>query len=411
MSSYTFGSRSRTRTSSPPRRRPRIFHFGHFLVIALTVLCLALLRHQPSAMLNQYESGPWNQIPSYSGFNFTMTNDQAPECKALSPSQVDFTLVSQTSMNRLWLLEEHCRRWGAHPISLTVGGLNVEEEDVYQQIRAMPSCDLNLITFSVVSGFNGGLDYPINRMRNVAIADVSTSHAFYIDMDFLMSDGVYEELALHRDVLVNLRTAIVVPAFGLVPFCSQGAVPTNDTCTKAHIRVIPNTKKELQEIYIHPEDNLHGGGMNAFESRNNLHGHESTNYDAWLHQPDHTLEPLTCFTSDKFEPYLVFRNCRDVPPFPEAFTGRGRNKIVWVQQLRRAGWSFLRTGSSFLTHLPHEKSFAHREWVAEAKAGKSHRTREIGESFRRWMIDQVPDQHVVPYCNASFDETHVWYSE
>jgi hypothetical protein len=338
-----------------------------------------------------------------------MTNDKVPQCMALSEDKVDFTLALQTSMERLWLLEEHCRRWGPHPISLTVGGPDLEEEAIFQKIQSMESCDLNRIKVTFVSGFNGGLDYPINRMRNLAIANVATSHAFYIDMDFLMSRGVYDELVLHRDALVDLHTAIVIPAFALVPFCKQGNVPSNETCTKAHLKLIPDTKEELQETYIQPEDPLHGGGLNAFESRNNPHGHESTDYNAWFQQDDAAVEPLTCVTSDKFEPYLVFRVCRDVPAFPEAFTGRGRNKIVWVQQLRRAGWKFLRMGRSFLTHLPHEKSAAMIEWKAENKEGKPHRSREIGESFRQWMIEQVADEHKVPYCNASLDEMHIWY--
>ena len=344
---------------------------------------------------------------------FSMTNDKAPECEPLSLDQVDFTLVTQTSLERLWLLEEHCQRWGPHPISIVVGDSEIVKQDVYSQISAMPSCDLNRINVQFVTGFEGGLDFPINYMRNLAISGIKTSHAFYIDIDFLMSQGVYDNFHRQRHVLVNeVQSALMVPAFAIEPFCKQGpeVSQNKDTCTKAHLKLVPNNMEELVDVYVQPHEKLHKGGIAAFESRNNPEGHDSTDFEAWFRQDEFTAEPLKCVTSDRFEPYLVFRHCKDVPAYPEAFTGRGRNKIVWIQQLRRAGWVFYRVGGSFVTHLPHNKSAAFAEWKVEAKARNgAHRSREIGEEFRQWMIHDVPDLHRTPYCNLTIDSEYIWY--
>jgi len=351
-----------------------------------------------------------HQIPHYSEFSFISTNPRAQECKPLSSEQVDFTLVTQTSANRLWLLEEHCRRWGPHPISVTVGGTDLKEKDVYDQIRAMPSCDLARVKVNLVTDFQGDLDYPVNRMRNIAVASISTSHAVYVDIDFLMSNRVYDELSANRDSMLDVKTALVMPAFELLPFCELGTIEGNATCTEDHLRVIPSTKKQAGDRYIAVGAKRYAGGITSFDRKWNRHGHDSTDYAAWFNQEESVLEPLTCVTSDKYEPYLVFRNCRDVPPFPEDFHGFGQNKMVWVQQLRRAGWKFLRMGGSFLTHLPHDKSNAFHKWRSTNKAHRINPVNDISESFRRWMIEQVPDRHVVPYCNASLPPKFIWYS-
>ena len=350
-----------------------------------------------------------HHIPHYSEFNFVMTNKRAQECEPLSSQQVDFTLVTQTSANRLWLLEEHCRRWGPHQISVTVGGPDLKEKDVYEKIRGMSSCDLSRMKVTLVTDFQGDLDYPVNRMRNIALASISTSHAVYVDMDFLLSNNVYDELLLHRDSLLDVKTALVMPAFELLPFCELGTIEGNSTCTEEQLSIIPTTKKQARDLYIPSDGTKYPGGITAFDRKWNRHGHASTDYTSWFEQEEFSLEPLKCITSDKYEPYLVFRNCKNVPPFPEDFSGFGRNKIVWVQQLRRAGWKFLRMGGSFVTHLPHDKSNAFHQWRSTNKAHHINPVDDISESFRRWMIEQVPDRHVVPYCNASLPSKFIWY--
>lgn len=353
-----------------------------------------------------------HEIPDYNKMNFFTKNMRAPQCKALSTDQVDFTLVTQTSLTRLGMLDEHCRRWGPHPISIAVGAPKLNERKLLEHLQALPSCDLDLVSVSLVTDYENGLDYPVNRLRNMALSTVATSHAIYIDMDFVLSDGVYDQLMMHRNALLDTKTAVILPAFDLIPHCKLSMINSNETCAEANWHALPRTKEEAFKAFVPPEDAAKNpGSIVSFDGRWNTAGHNSTDYDAWFAQDESTLEAITCVSSDKYEPYLVVRYCRDVPPFPEDFAGFGRNKIVWIQMLRRLGWQFLRAGGSFVTHLPHGKSRAFNAWN-KMKVNNMHvPIDDVGESFRRWMIEQVPDQHTVPYCNTSAPAKHIWYPE
>ena len=55
--------------------------------------------------------------------------------------------------------------------------------------------------------------------------------------------------------------------------------------------------------------------------------HGSTIYAAWKDQRRGTFVDLPCIKSDRYEPFLALRYCRDLPPFQEGFTTRhGQDK-------------------------------------------------------------------------------------
>lgn len=57
----------------------------------------------------------------------------------------------------------------------------------------------------------------------------------------------------------------------------------------------------------------------------NRGGHGSTKYKEWFSQnkeDGNVLVEIDCFLSNRYEPYLVFRYCRELPPFQEPFTGK-----------------------------------------------------------------------------------------
>ena len=68
----------------------------------------------------------------------------------------------------------------------------------------------------------------------------------------------------------------------------------------------------------------------------NVGGHGSTKYITWRDQEVGTMVDLPCIKSNRYEPYLVFRYCSELPPFQEGFTGYGKNKMT-VRGERRRG--------------------------------------------------------------------------
>ena len=57
-------------------------------------------------------------------------------------------------------------------------------------------------------------EYPYNRLRNIALSKVVTSHFWVMDMDMWPCDHLYESLhALDSRFLADDRLAVIVPSF------------------------------------------------------------------------------------------------------------------------------------------------------------------------------------------------------
>ena len=52
-----------------------------------------------------------------------------------------------------------------------------------------------------------------------------------------------------------------------------------------------------------------------------------------------------------FEPYYVVRKTDKLPRFWEHFTGFGKDKISWVEEMAVAGYKFYVNPDAFLVHL------------------------------------------------------------
>jgi Glycosyl-transferase for dystroglycan len=75
---------------------------------------------------------------------------------------------------------------------------------------------------TVAKGISPMDRYPINLLRNLAIRSVSTSHFAYTDSDFLISEGLYEELiATAPWVMKDPFAALVLPAFAYFSHCPK----------------------------------------------------------------------------------------------------------------------------------------------------------------------------------------------
>ena len=112
----------------------------------------------------------------------------APQCTPLQrASQVDFTLVTQLSVNRLPIMKQQCQRWGNHrPISIAVAS-HLAEPVIVKTLSKL-GCRNIQVQVLIVEADD---PYPVNRLRNLALANVRTSHAVYVDADFLVSPNLY----------------------------------------------------------------------------------------------------------------------------------------------------------------------------------------------------------------------------
>jgi len=266
----------------------------------------------------------------------------------------DVTLVTQATVEKLWLFPELCERWrGPMALTLWVPDVAVVEQAYATATQAATSCadatDGGSVSINVeVQRSNEA--YPVNRLRNIA----------------------------------NEKLALVVPAFQR----KGGRCKTLESC-RERLEPLPTTVPgrfgQLARC-LREKDCL------VFQGDNSPQSHGTTDSSRWL-EGDETVRPIECFRSNRYEPYVVV-SMAQMPLYDERFAGYGKNKIQHVSHLRRMGYLFAVRSSAqitdlhaidatparrrhpthwlistqvlprhFLIHVPHPRSGSKKEWL------------------------------------------------
>lgn len=296
----------------------------------------------------------------------------------LSHTDISYTLVTQCSQDRLWMMKYHCQRWGrTNPISIgvytnqTIAEINATLRDEYQ-------CDTNYISIQIVPMIYSKEDFPVNILRNLAMANVQTTHAVYVDSDFWQDVQLHDKLTnpvVTRHLAYNAKHALVLPAFALRRQCREYR-----DCQSRNLQRMPLTANDiLQGLTVNHT-------VTAFDPTN-YGGHGSTRYSDWIDNVMNEtqdndsvpLMPIDCVISNRYEPYLVVRYCQELPPFQPVFTGYGKNKMTWVMQLRRLGY-YLHQLNSFVIHYPHLDSSARVAWNNNNNANHDEQQQQLAQT-------------------------------
>lgn len=345
--------------------------------------------------------------------------------------QIDFTLVTQLSHDRLWMMRHHCQRYGRdHPISIAVY-TNETLATVQHQLETDYDCDLQHLTVSIVDAhlYPASDDYPVNVLRNAALAHVQTSHLIYIDVDFWTSQDLYDTLSrsphIRQALAEDSKLALVLPAFMLFRQCKA-----YKDCRKNNIPKMPLHKEDVLEMMVKKRGHI-------FDPTNRG-GHGSTLYKDWIRQDVGSLKEISCLQSHRYEPFVIVQWCRHLPPFQNAFTGYGKNKLIWMMQMIRSGYKLAQIGGAFLVHYPHLDSAARTKWNEspeelvvkrekkhpeivqirrpQPKDGNLHLgTYKRGQvdrlfvQFREWLELNVADTSRLGMCDkAQDDDSKLW---
>jgi len=213
----------------------------------------------------------------------------------------DVTLVTHLSMDRLPLLVQVVTAWEG-PVSATVF---VEDGQLYALHRAVETQGLLLAAGGPVAlhvvfgGGGGGAHYPVNVARNVALAQVRTTHVLMVDVDLVPSAGLHRALqAILRGSrehggrsIVGPRDALIVPAFETDSYSARA----------------PRDRAQLKEQYAH-------GLVRAFRSREWPDGHRLVDYKRFFQEGDKhsggATSGMPCYDTlwnEGSEPYVVMR--------------------------------------------------------------------------------------------------------
>mmetsp|Transcript_21534 Transcript_21534/g.46829 ORF Transcript_21534/g.46829 Transcript_21534/m.46829 type:complete len:689 (-) Transcript_21534:1025-3091(-) len=360
-----------------------------------------------------------NKSPS----DFQLYTPHAPSCsKTLDTKSIAFTLVSQLSNDRVWMVQYHCERWGPNnPMSIVVFS-DRTASDVKSELVSK-GCSEEHLTVQTVGKTKydpTGTEYPVNLLRNMAFSAVKTSHIVYADVDFWPASDLHSYLSdetVKGRFASDPKLATVVPVFQMSRRCKE-----YKDCRNKNIPIMPKGKNGLLNL-------IRKKKASTFDPTN-VGGHGSTKYTTWRDQEERSFVDLPCIKSNRYEPYLAFRYCSELPPFQEGFTGYGKNKMTWVMQLRRAGYLFSQLGGAFLVHYPHLDSKARLEWNKKPKAMESKTASELLEAeagdidwgsfkrarvdalfldFKEWLDGTVEDESRIPMCvDALNDDLRLW---
>jgi Glycosyl-transferase for dystroglycan len=338
--------------------------------------------------------------------------ETAPSCGIpIAPDQVAFTLFTHSTFDRLWQIEHHCARWtGKISLAVYIGTLPAQEqaittaESVRNDLVQQYHCAADKLSVQVVGGFSEQ-EYPTNVMRNTAMQATTTSHVILIDMDFWFPLHLEAYLQSFASALAaDDKLSLVLPAFTLLPQgCdrrNRGNKTFEDCFRQTNVAFMPNTKSDLLRLWK-PRRKKQRADIFAKSGH-----HSSTRYDEWIAQPENQLLPIDCLHSWRYEPYLVFRFCREMPPFQYAFTGYGRNKISWMTHARRLGQRYQQAGGAFVIHFPHAPSKARLTFNGQSEETFSEKKVQVNKlylDFVQWLNNTVPMDATMPMCKGAME--------
>mmetsp|Transcript_18857 Transcript_18857/g.46718 ORF Transcript_18857/g.46718 Transcript_18857/m.46718 type:complete len:635 (+) Transcript_18857:73-1977(+) len=292
-------------------------------------------------------------------------------CSSGTTAEVMTTLVVQTSISRLWIMNESCSRW-KDPIIAVVF---VPDDERVPKVK-LHCPNVQLIFYEATEEESAKKAYPVNRLRNIGLDAVKTSHVLMVDVDFLPSqdlDGRIREVLEDQVELQDDRQALVVPAFERIP---PEPCTTEESCTKylqSDDSFLPHSFEDLQGCVKRRE-------CQPFQSSVSWDSHSSTQSKEWIQrnwyigEEQHILRSVECFHSARYEPYVVLQWChtsllpgeKSIPKAPyydERFHGYGKNKIELVSHLRKTGYRFRILPEGFIIHNPHPESAIKEEWI------------------------------------------------
>jgi len=302
----------------------------------------------------------------------------------LSPDILTTTLMVQFSLDRMWILKETCQRWKDPIVAVVYITKSASAPNLREWQLLCPQ--MRIIPYQAKDE-DQSWGYPVNRLRNVGLDTVNTSHVLVVDVDFVPSmnlhDTIREILHLRKKqrlvidgMIPEHSDAIVVPAFERLLKVPCATAEECGAHLKSDSTFIPRTINELRGC-------VEKANCAVFQSNNNWEGHYSTRSASWLkgdfYNPEimlpgntttRMINHVSCFDSLRYEPYVVLRWCphdADVPKpvapyYDERFYGYGKNKIEMISHLRFMGYQFSILPEGFIVHHPHPDSEAKKTW-------------------------------------------------
>ncbi|GEM08284.1 beta-1,3-N-acetylglucosaminyltransferase, glycosyltransferase family 49 protein [Rhodotorula toruloides] len=280
----------------------------------------------------------------------------------------DVTLVTQFSVSRLSRFERMLQAWDG-PMSIAI--YLVDEEDIRTLESHLSSPSLSprwqRVALTIVKpdysrteeALIERLRYPINQLRNLALALAPAPYTVVVDVDFVPSPTMHSILSSRAVPLINRpssrnsrsptlrRTAIVIPTFALA---------------SSFTGTFPTTVDDLESLYSAVPQLASLTDANA--------GHGPTSPSRLFSSPAQSssqsaIDPAwsyeVCY-EPQWEPYYLLHRASH-PLYDERFTDQGGDKQSHTLLLNALGYEFRVLRDVWVVHPP-KTDRLEEEWPA-----------------------------------------------
>ncbi|OAO15374.1 glycosyltransferase-like protein LARGE2-like protein [Blastocystis sp. ATCC 50177/Nand II] len=315
---------------------------------------------------------------------------ETPSTPSIPSNHTDVTIISQTTPERLFFFPYLLARWGG-PISITIyldpsNAVSVTDlvrhADYPQRLRLSLYTHIQPKKDCVYRPARRGLRcinrsiYPLNRLRNIAIANVQTTHFVVFDMDMWPAPHTYNTLlSLPSSYLDNPFFVTIIPAFSLSPaMLKHYPCSSFEECILKSIPLMPTSKKTMNRC-------LKVNNCTIFRPLSKTHNYLPSNWESL--PPTTPVTYVKCFKERFLEPYVMVRRSEHLPPFDERFINYGFNKVEWVETLRYLGYEFYVLSHAFAVDAPHKQSNFAVQYSKQFSGGEV----EMLELYRRYLMN------------------------
>eukprot|EP00191_Tetraselmis_sp_GSL018_P025045 CAMPEP_0177623176 /NCGR_PEP_ID=MMETSP0419_2-20121207/28763_1 /TAXON_ID=582737 /ORGANISM="Tetraselmis sp., Strain GSL018" /LENGTH=347 /DNA_ID=CAMNT_0019123711 /DNA_START=613 /DNA_END=1656 /DNA_ORIENTATION=+ len=194
-------------------------------------------------------------------------------------------------------------------------------------------------TVALVELSQASIRYPVNALRNVALAEARTDLVLLLDVDFILSSSASRNFSLDSRLQQMYRSCCLNKEILVLPAFQARSCETALASAQAD-------KFEVVKLF---ED----GTIEQFAKREFDKGHRATNYERWKQaRSEYALQ-----YEEGFEPFVVAARAL-IPWYNPIFRGYGRNKVIHIFHCAAFGMAFYALADAWVIHSPHEPSAA-----------------------------------------------------
>ncbi|CBK23359.2 uncharacterized protein [Blastocystis hominis] len=242
----------------------------------------AILNYQNGLLIRKFVG---NEEVEYTDTPWFPSNDQKFDVTAI---------VTAFGYNRLFALRQFMYRYQG-PIVLVIYATSTQEIHLVRYISTHFIPKRVTILFYLVSRYlKSSTVFPINRLRNLAIRNIRTTHFLILDMDLRLSLNTYKEvMSLPQFLYQSNRSAVILPVFFYIGKQILAHCSSTESCSYLSNWIQPENKLELIECI---------NRKICISNKNNIRTHMYVMPEWFTTSKESHVSRVRCFITNFMEP-------------------------------------------------------------------------------------------------------------